>query len=242
MADPIIQPFENVGIVDLPVQDDSRLGLDQFRSVMELQVGTANNESNPQVWRANRQGQWMGQKAFIVIPGEPINRKAIKFQVDMSGNITATSFKTAGSGQRVRIIDNEIQIYDNNGILRTELTNGFLIFYNPAGAVVGSVVGLDTPDRMLFSSPDDMFFISGDTLFFDPTNAYDFLVNGNIFLVMTQLLDAITCNRVLNLVALPADPLTGIDGAMFYADPTHPTDPDEFRVLKAGTWRNMITT
>jgi hypothetical protein len=242
MAKEYIQIFDNVDFVDLPAPNDERFGQSFFREVNELQVGSANNEYNPKIMRCDSSGMWLGQKSFVKIPYEPTSTKRIKYQVDMLGNITATSFKTSENGKRVRIIDNRVEIYDVNGKLRITLDDFALNFLNPNGVSVGSIIGWDTPDRMQISSAVNIFLRSGDTLFFDSVSDMSMRVNGNIFLLLSSLLDTIYCNRPLTLFTLSADPASAIDGAMFYASPTHPTAPNEFRVFKNGSWRNIITT
>ena len=238
-----IIPFEDVPFVELPVPEDARFGQDQMREVMELQVGSANNEYNPRIFRVDQSGQWMGQPSFITIPNEPVNLKRIKYQVDMMGNITATSFKTASSGQRIRIIDNKFEIYDRNGVLRVKGDDFAFTFYNQFGTQVGFIAGFDSPGNyLLIQGTESVFVRSNKSIFIDSIESTSVRINGNFFQVYSVLLDAIICFRPFVLASLPADPVTALDGSMFYADPTHPTDPDEFRVMKAGTWRNMITT
>lgn len=215
-----IDPFYNVSILGLPEEVDSRFGLDQFRQVMELQVGSANNEANPKILRVNQQGQWMGQPRFVFIPNEPVNTQPIKYQVDMLGNITATSFKTAGSGQRVRIVGNSIEVYDANDIERIHIADEAIDFFDFNGIFVGSVFGSQSGSPKLILLGSSIVALGTSTalthLFLDDLSATSYWIVPMV------------------LAGFPADP-PAINGSMYYN-----TITDKSRVCEAGVWQDIV--
>lgn len=213
-----VSPFADVRLVDLPVAEQSRYGNDQFRSVMELQVGMANNEFNPKILRVNRSGQWMGQQKFVQILGEPVNNKPIKYQVDMLGNITATSFKTAASGKRVQIFNDLIIIYDDNGIKRVEFNGPFEVFYDDTGVRQGIITGGNVPQPSLFIIGQDALVLS--TINMPHLTFFDSLALG-------------VWSTLMVFANLAVDP-TPINGGMYYN-----TGTDKFRKCEAGVWSDV---
>ena len=73
MADTNVFKDQDVDLLDFPVDDNSRYGSDIMRAVSEFQVGTGDK-----VFRANKQGIWLGSASFNDAP----------FRVSMAGLLT----------------------------------------------------------------------------------------------------------------------------------------------------------
>lgn len=211
----IIDPFDNIEFQPLPDVSQSRFGEDRFRSVSEFQVGTANNESNPRVMRVNSEGMWLGQSKFRNIPNELTNFDNVKFQVDMSGNITATSFKTAASGRRIRISRSLIEFYDRNGVSR-----GFI-----------------TGDSTLFMSASEDMRLSADrNMLINAVNAIQFSLSSIPYAAFDSITQSMVMLKTLILANLTTDPLPvdSLTGMVYYN-----TVSNTFRGYNGTAWNDL---
>lgn len=211
----IIDPFDNIEFQPLPDFSQARFGEDRFRSVSEFQVGMANNESNPRVMRVNSEGMWLGQAKFRRIPNELKSFDNVKFQVDMSGNITATSFKTGSTGRRIRISKSLIEFYDQNGVSR-----GFI-----------------TGDSTLFMSASEDMRLSADrNMLINAVNAIQFSLSSIPYAVLDSITESMVMLKTLILANLTTDPLPADSspGMVYYN-----TISNTFRGYDGTAWNDL---
>lgn len=140
--------------------------------------------------------------------------------------------------------NDEFRSFDNTGLLRALLRSDSLSFFDATGQVRNNIDGDDmtffnasggiAAIMVAYDTPTNAFAI-------DVTNDFFFAVSSSIKLAYINSLSTFFLESSVRLASLAADP-AGINGAMYYANASHPTDPDELRVYKGGSWRNVLTT
>lgn len=177
------KPYTDIEYLDFPLPKKERYDQTIDREVQELQVGGASSaDVNPKIFRANQDGIWLGRHKF----SDPNPA----FRVNMLGQVVAYSYETAITGQRVKIVNNSIEIYDSSNVRRMLLQAGTYTSYDSGGQKRvqiedGSIIIYD--DNEVFQGQ-----IFGDS------------VGGNMYVEGVDNL-ALACNNHLHILLMNDD-------------------------------------